>query len=142
MNDPKCPYCGGAMTVKSTFFDRYSGKYSAHAKCWECGSQGPVVKSSTEQGAINRAMKHALKRPQRRPLMWSQIEAYLVVYLEDKGVSDLLPAFPEPVKDRGVMCFLTAAQEFVTADKADYGKRWRAWAAQPTKEERNAVKWM
>jgi hypothetical protein len=40
------------------------------------------------------------------------------------------------------MCFLTAEQEFITAEKAGYGKRWRAWPAIPTKEERSAQKWM
>ena len=142
MSEVLCPYCGGAMTAKAVFFDRYSGYYSSHAKCWNCGSQGPIVKSTTKQGAMNRALRHALKRPQRRPLRWEQLETLPIVCLEDTDKCDILPAFPEPVKDRGVMCFLTAEQEFVTADKADYGKRWRAWAAQPTKEERSAAEWM
>ena len=90
---------------------------------------------------MNKANKRALNRSQRKPLRWEQLPLP-IVWLEDNGKSDVIPAFPEPVKDRGVMCFLTAKQEFITADKAEYGKRWRAWDGRPTWEERRSVKWM
>lgn len=142
MNNPKCPYCGQTMTAAEPFFDKFSDSYSTYAKCWRCGSQGPMVKSSTASGAANRSMKHALHRPQQKPVRWQQLETLPVVWLEEKDERAVIPVFPCPVKDQSVMCFLTQDQEFVTAEKADYGKRWRAWAAQPSQEERSTAKWM
>lgn len=142
MSNPKCPFCNGEMTVGTPFYDKHSGKYSSQAKCWKCGAQGPLAKSGSSSIVKNRALKSVLNRPLRRALQYRQLETFPVVYLEDKDKKDVLPAFPEPVHDRGVMCFLTAEQEFITAQKADYGKRWRAWPAMPTKEERSAQKWM
>lgn len=141
ISEPKCPYCGETMTAKAFFYDKYSRRYSGHAKCWSCGSQGPIAKGGTPNATINRAIKNALKRPLRKPLRWQQIEYMPVVWLEDNDKDDIIPAFPEPVKDQSVMCFLTAEQEFITAEKSDYGKRWRAWGGQPTEEERNETQW-
>ena len=145
MDTPKCPYCGHTMTATDSFFDQYSGSYSTFAKCWRCGSQGPLVRSTTAAGAQGRAMKHALKRPEQKPLRWEQLETLPIVWLEDKDVRAVIPAFPCPVNDRSAFCFLTQKQDNAmlgTAEKIDYGKRWRAWAAQPTQEERSAAKWM
>ena len=145
MNNAKCPYCGQTMTAAEPFFDKFdkfSGSYSTFAKCWRCGSQGPLVKSNTASGASTRAMKHALHRPQQKPLRWQELEALPIVWLEERGAQAVIPAFPCHVKDKGVMCFVTQEQEFVTSVKTDYGRSWRAWAAQPTQEERSAAKWM
>lgn len=142
MNNPKCPYCGQTMAAAEPFFDKFSGSYSTFAKCWRCGSQGPMIKSSTATGAQGRAMKHALHRPAQKPLRWQQLEELPIVWLEDNGERAVIPAFPCPGSKSGVMSFLTNEHEFVTSIKTDYGKHWRAWAAQPTQEERSAAKWM
>ena len=145
MNTPKCPYCGHTMTAADSFFDKFSDSYSTYAKCWRCGAQGPLAKSSTATGAQGKAMKHALKRPEQKPLRWKQIEELPIVWLEDNGVRAVIPALTCPVDDQSTRCFLTQEQEDTThviAVKSDYFKRWRAWAAQPTQEERSAAKWM
>lgn len=141
MNNPKCPYCGQTMTAAEPFFDKFSGSYSTYAKCWRCGSQGPMVKSSAAGCAQNRAMKHALHRPAQKPLRWQQLETLPIVWLEDNGERAVIPAFPCPVNDKNSIEFMTQEYELATARKTDYGKRWRAWAAQPTQEERSAAKW-
>ena len=90
-------------------------------------------------------MKHALHRPQQKPLRWQQLETLPIVWLEEKDVRAVFPAFPCPVNDRSTWCFLRQKQEYAmqgAAEKTDYGKRWRAWAAQPTQEERSAAKWI
>lgn len=142
MDTPKCPYCGKTMTAAEPFFDKFSDSYSTFAKCWRCGSQGPLVRSSTATGAQGRAMKHALKRPEQKPLRWQQLEELPVVWLEDKDERAVIPAFPCPVNDKNVIGFMTQEYDLATAGKTDYGKRWRAWAAQPTQEERSAAKWI
>ena len=141
MNTPKCPYCGHTMTATDSFFDQYSGSYSTFAKCWKCGSQGPLVRSTTAAGAQGRAMKHALKRPEQKPLRWEQLKELPIVWLEDKDVRAVTPAFPCPINDKNVISFMTQEYQLATIEKTGYGKRWRAWAAQPTQEERSAAKW-
>lgn len=130
------------MTAKSPFFDRYSGNYSAHVKCWECGSQGPIVKGRVPHAVINHAFRQALKRPLQKPLRWQQLETLPVVWLEDVDKEEIIPAFPEPASRKEALCFFTADKRFITAEKSDYGKRWRAWSAMPTKKERIETKWM
>lgn len=144
MNTPKCPYCGHTMTATDSFFDQYSGSYSTFAKCWKCGSQGPLVRSTTAAGAQGRAMKHALKRPEQKPLRWEQLETLPIVWLEDKDVRAVIPALTSPSSDCSIMSFVKhgVTFDFITKQKAEYGKRWRAWAAQPTQEERSAAKWI
>ena len=142
MDNPACPFCGEEMTAKATFFDRFSGKYSGHAKCWACGAQGPVAKGSAADVTINRAKKYALRRPLQRPLRWEVIGTLPVVWLEDIDKSAVLPAFPEPPAGGGFMSFLVKGIKIIHGSKNDYGKRWRAWAALPTQEERRSTKWM
>lgn len=141
MSNPKCPFCGEVMKIGTPFFDKYSGKYSAHAKCWECGAQGPIARSGSSDIATNRAIKSAQFRPIQKPLRWASLDGMQVVWLEDADKQEVIPAFPEPVYDKGVMSFLTYNQEFITAEKADFGKRWRAWASQPTSKERKGTPW-
>lgn len=144
MSDPKCPFCGETMVVKTTFFDKFSGRHTAHAKCWPCGAQGPVAKGSSADVTMNRAKKYALRRPLQRPLRWEAIETLPVVWLEDNYKSAVLPAFPEPPAgcDGSFMSFMTKGIKMIHVSKNDYGKRWRAWAALPTMEDRRSTKWM
>lgn len=142
MSEPMCPFCGEVMTAKSSFYDKWSGKHSSHAKCWACGAQGPVVKSGTSYGATNKALKNALNRPKQRPIRFPVLDMHPVVWLEDLGKKDVLAAFPVYGKDKSVMCFLTARLERITVARADYGSRWRAWATQPTERERREMPWI
>lgn len=141
MINPKCPFCDAEMKASAPFYDKYSGKYTSHAKCWECGAQGPLAKSGSSSIVTNRALRNALNRPLRKALRWQQIETYTVVWIEYVDKKEVIPVFPEPVYDKDVMCFLTAEQEFITLNKGDYGKRWRVWAKMPTEQERTATAW-
>ncbi len=143
MNNPKCPYCGQTMTAAEPFFDKFSGSYSTFAKCWRCGSQGPLIKSGAESCAQNRALKHALKRPEQKPLRWQQLETLPIVWLEERGAQAVIPALTSPSSDSSIMGFVKhgVTFDYITRKKAYYGRRWRTWATQPTQEERSAAKW-
>lgn len=142
MSEPMCPFCGEFMTAKSSFYDKWSGKHSSHAKCWACGAQGPIVKGSTSYAAINKAMKHALLRPKQRPIRFPALDLYPVVWLEDIDKKDTLAAFPKFTKDKSVVGFYTARHESITAARDEYGRRWRAWAAKPNERERREMPWV
>ena len=142
MSEPMCPFCGEVMTAKSAFYDKWSGKHSCHAKCWACGAQGPIVKSSTSYAAINKAMKYALLRPKQRPIRFPSLDMYPVVWLEYIGKKDTMAAFPRFPKDKSLMCFYTERHENITIARADYGSGWRAWAAKPNPRERREMPWV
>lgn len=141
MSNAKCPFCGVVMKTGTPFYDKYSGKYTSHAKCWGCGAQGPIAKSGSSSIVTNRAMKLASTRPYQKTLRFASLETMPVVWLEEVGKKEVVPAFPDPVHDRGMMSFQTSEQELVTVIKSDYGKRWRAWATQPTANERKGTAW-
>lgn len=141
MSDPICQFCGETMKVCTPFYDKFSGRYTAHAKCWACGAQGPMAKGYAPQAITNMAKKNVLNRPRQIPLRWVSLDKQMVVWLEDVDKRDVIPAFPEPRIDNETMTFLTYDQEFVHTTKADYSKRWRAWAVQPTSKERKEAPW-
>lgn len=141
MSEPRCPFCGEMMVIKSTFYDKYSGRHSGHAKCWGCGAQGPIAKGNTTEVTTNRALKLAISRPRSKPLLWASLKSMQVVWLEDVDKKEVIPAFTQPDKDKSVMYFMTANRSYIKAGKADYGRRWRAWPSQPTGKERTAAAW-
>lgn len=142
MSDPRCPFCGAVMTARTAFYDKYSDVYNSHAKCWTCGAQGPIAKSNTSSGAANKALKNGMNRPRQRPLRWPMLEQARMVWLEDVDKEDVIPAFPEPASRKEALCFFTADKRFITAEKQDYCKRWRAWTSKPTSKEREEAKWV
>lgn len=141
MANPKCPFCGEVMKIGAPFFDKFSGKYSVHAKCWSCGAQGPIAKSGSPDIAMNRAMKNAQSMAKQKPLRWAALDKMQVVWLEDADKKEVVPAFPEPMVDRDTMTFQMYDQDIVYSRKEDFGKRWRAWESLPTSRERKETAW-
>ena len=132
MNNPKCPYCGAQMRVRNM--------YETVAYSCSCGAMSPV--KDTEAEALAAALRlDEQHKPLLKPLAFSQIADALFVFLEDYDKKDLIRALPQPLFNKSVMGFLTSNQEFIRANESDCGKRWRAWASQPTEYERSAALW-
>ena len=91
-----------------------------------------------------------LKEQEPRVLEYSEIEKNPLVWLEDNDKDDVIPAiflqyngwnaeFIRQTPDEYVSSYVRSATVYAV-EKA-YGVKWRAWLAQPTNEQRKAVKW-
>ena len=72
------------------------------------------------------------------PLTIQELAGSAVAWLEDIDKEEVVPAL---IFDVTSTCVLFGTKKrFVTAQRSDYGIRWRAWAFEPRSEEREA-KW-
>lgn len=91
-----------------------------------------------------------LREQEPRVLDYSEIEKHPLVWLEDNDKEDVIPAlflqyngwsaeFSRQAPDKYVDTIVRSMK--VIADERMYGVTWRAWMAQPTNEQRKAVRW-
>ena len=118
--------------------------------CQECPYLGH---KPTRDGCIQPMLLEALallKEQEARVLEYSEIEKHPLVWLEDNDKEDVIPAlflqyngwnaeFSVQAPDKYVDSIIRSAK--VIAVERVYGVTWRAWMAQPTEEQRKAVKW-
>lgn len=125
-------------------------------KCTEClghcSDECPYYShtSSCSGVPLRRDALALLKEQEPRVLEYSEIEKNPLVWLEDNDKEDVIPAlflqyngwnaeFAVQAPDEYVDTIVRSA--IVIAVERTYGITWRAWMAQPTEEQRKAVKW-
>lgn len=116
--------------------------------CIKCATSYKVLKKinygwlSPIKSTKERAYEAAVRRPLKKPLTLDKLKELDVVWLEDKDKTFAIPALREyvPLHDADAL-FLMSGGRYVFVDWIDYGSRWRAWAQEPTDEERSAAPW-
>jgi len=85
------------------------------------------------------ALRDALDKPMQKPMTLDEIAKNSVVWLEDKGKENIIPAIVGYIIDHEIVLHSVKCSFVPSLD--EYGKRWRAWASRPTDEEREAAAW-
>ena len=135
MTEVKCPYCGTAMECERKVFDPYDETFDEDYafRCPQCFAVSPLAETKEEAFAL------AMQRTLQKPLTLEEAKAMDVVWLEDNDKTHCIPALVCRYVDGDV--FFRGQRSRVTPLDTDYGKRWRAWASEPTDEERSAAAW-
>jgi hypothetical protein len=81
-----------------------------------------------------------LKAQEPRVLALDEIHRGMAVWLEDVDKTDVILAIGGSSVG-GAKCFISENDMSISPKDAEYGIRWRAWNAEPSKEQRGAVKW-
>lgn len=91
-----------------------------------------------------------LKEQEPRVLEYSEIEKNPLVWLEDNGKEDVIPALFLQYNGWNVEFALQAPDEWVdmivrsakvVSVERTYGVTWRAWSSRPTEEQRKEAAW-
>ena len=80
-----------------------------------------------------------LKAQEPRVLALEEIHRGMAVWLEDVDKADVILAIGGSSVG-GAKCFISENDMSIAPKDAEYGIRWRAWNAEPSKEQREAVK--
>lgn len=85
----------------------------------------------------------AMIRVNTNPLTENMLRLSGAVWLEDHDKKKVIPALVQSYSSQngGKMTFVTGAMSVVTANLEEYGRRWRAWGNEPTKEDRECAPW-
>lgn len=134
MREPKCPICSRDMLLIT-----YPVKLMYGAKYRCCGWTSPAKMGGTKEEAIKHARAAAMKRKLQKPLTLDEIAKAGVVWLEDNDKEDIIPAIVGYVIDHEIVLHSVHCSFVSYLD--EYGIRWRAWASDPTIEEREAAPW-
>lgn len=95
--------------------------------------------AATENKRLADDLHKWVGKPMQKPLTYTEIRCAQVVWLEDIDKPFCIPAL--------VCCSISHEIAFrgkhsiVQPSKDDYSIRWRAWASEPTDEERAAAPW-
>lgn len=116
--------------------------------CVKCATSYKVLKKrnygwlSPIKSTKERAYKAAVLRQPQKPLTLHEVNEQDCVWLEDRDKTTVVPALREraPLYDADAM-FLTHGNRYIFVDWNDYVTRWRAWAQEPSDEERSAATW-
>lgn len=75
-----------------------------------------------------------------RPLKVDELEHHQVVWLEDAGEKEVIPALTDGISDNFAY-FITPHGRHVHAPLYQYGTMWRAWKYKPDEEDRKCATW-
>lgn len=153
---PRCPYCGAEMTLEDNE-DVLFGLFGEEKMYWyqcntpSCGIHSPAT--HTKVGAYRAAALARWQKPNRvLTLEEVLVTAYddcnteqeTVMYLECREeyegyaiVTDM-----EADGDSNILLEFSGIGSGVKPNEKDYGSFWRCWLRKPTKDEREAAKWL
>lgn len=116
-----------------------------HRECKSCPYRRRGI---TNEPCFNGLMIDAialLKEQEARVLSAEEIRSgeAVVVWLEDKDRENVIPGIWFRLSNEGgdEAVDIHVMDGFIGARLAEYNKRWRAWTAHPSDEQRKAVKW-
>lgn len=157
---PKCPYCGNVMKIEHE--DRRPKVPQDHPDYWECANDwhfvayftcdhcsrrtGTTVKAPQAHGSDLKevqiaAYAEAMAFTLKKTLEWEEIPDHKLVYLELRGIDKPVPSILRQTMDDQAFYTMESGCVFTFA-MDELGKRWRAWASEPTEEERSTVELM
>lgn len=144
MNDDiLCPWCKRSiLEPKGAEFESAKKVYIGQMICPKCGAMGPICKADSPWEATYGSVTVALEAMRSYPICVGDLPDCDFVYLEDKGVAEVIPAIVDSWNpDLSGLKFRRKSGVLFPVILDDYGKRWRAWYAMPTVAERAAVLW-
>lgn len=138
---PKCPYCGAELEVTHAFVSDATAAHKLVYTCFcrECGVYTP--KRPTPEEALSAALHRA--EPENRLLTLGEAQQISSedggTWLEEKTAWGL--AHITPIDNQTGACYIyTFFAKFpLMAEK--YGKTWRCWLRNPTRDQMAAAKW-
>lgn len=153
-NLPRCPYCGGEMTLENNE-DVLFGLFGDEKMYWyqcntpSCGIHSPA--NHTKVGA-NRAADMALWQKPNRLLTLEEVlitayddcttEQENVMYLECREEYEGYAIVTDLEMDGSKILFeFSGIGGGSKQNEKDYGSLWRCWLRKPTDEERKNTPW-